>query len=176
MRGYKNNFVIEKVIKCHKNLRDLNPSSCNTIRVHTFRNKETEQIEYVSSYVRIGKSGEIIDNSSTGGITCGIKDGKLMGHACMMNPNYNAVETTGTGIKLEGYEIYKFDEILETCVNAHSCLPFFGLIGWDITVDENDQVVIIEYNPNPGMKIGQLALCDTPLLDKQEAIIRSFFN
>lgn len=174
-KEYKNNYVVErKIVNCD-NLKQLNPSSCNTLRVHTFRNKSSQMIEFISAYVRIGRSGRIIDNASNGGIACRVIDGRLAKYGAVAVPHYEAVTKTDSGIVLENYRIDKFEEIVATAIKAHSNLPFIGLIGWDITVNENGEVVIIEYNPNPDMRKEQLIFKDTLLVDKQEEVFRSYW-
>lgn len=174
--SYKGKFVVEELIQESECLSRLNPSSCNTLRIHTWRNSGKERCEYISSYVRIGRKGSIKDNASSGGITCQIMaDGRLGNKACTVNP-YQLKETTDAGIKLDGYMIEDFEKMVQTAIDAHSCVPIFGIIGWDICLDKDGLPVIIEYNPDPDLRIEQLVFCDTCLLDKQEEIIKEVFD
>ena len=176
LKSYKGMFVIEELIQESECLSRLNPSSCNTLRIHTWRNSGKECCEYISSYVRIGREGSIKDNASSGGITCQImSDGRLGNKPCTVNP-YQLIEKTDAGIKLDGYLIEGYEKMIQTAVNAHSCVPIFGIIGWDICIDKTGVPVIIDYNPDPDMRKEQLVFCDTCLLDKQEEIIREVFK
>lgn len=52
IKSYKGNFVIEEKVVCCDNLRNLNPSSCNTLRMHTWRNrKKTRLSSFLLSFV-----------------------------------------------------------------------------------------------------------------------------
>lgn len=176
LRSYRGNFVVENKIEESECLSRLNPTSCNTLRIHTWRNSKKEKCEFISAYVRIGREGSIKDNASAGGITCQVmEDGTLGENACTVTP-YKKIEKTDVGVNLAGYHIEGFIEMLTTAVKAHSCLPMFGIIGWDICMGKDGRPIIIEFNPNPDMRIEQLVFCDTCLLDKQEEIIKEVFD
>lgn len=174
--SYKFNFVIERKIETSDNLKTLNSSSCNTIRIHTYRSSVYQDIEFISAYIRIGRNGKVIDNASAGGITCQVTaDGVLGDFPCTVNP-YQKVVATDSGVLLAGYKIEKFDKMVETAIRAHSNIPLFGIIGWDVTMNKNGEVVIIEFNPDPDLRIEQLVFRDTCLLDKQDEILKEVFT
>jgi hypothetical protein len=175
--SYHGNYVIEKKIVNSKNLRDLNPTSCNTLRVITWRNRKIGKIELVSALLRIGRMGALIDNSAAGGITVPVgKDGILSNSGCIKKGSYKRVEKTETGIDLKGYKIDHFQEIVNTALRCHEYLPYFDFIGWDITVDDKENVIVIEYNPQPDIRLGQLTFLDSYLLDKQKEILTSVYS
>lgn len=174
--SYGDNFVIERKIKNNQCLSRLNPSSVNTLRFHTYRDRINFEILLLSCYIRIGRSGKIIDNASAGGIACAVsEDGKLNknGVRCV---NYEVFEATDSGITLDGYQIESFQQMKETVILAHSRLPYFGIIGWDVTIDESGRVIIIEYNPDPDLRIEQLIFNDTCLGDFQELVVKDMYN
>lgn len=71
-KAHRDSFCIEKKISECENLRALNPSSCNTIRVHTWRDRKNERIKFVSAFIRVGRKNSIVDNGALGGICIGI--------------------------------------------------------------------------------------------------------
>lgn len=175
LKSYRNDYVIEEMIQESENLSRLNPSSCNSLRIHTWRNAKDERVEFVSAYVRIGREGNIIDNASSGGITCQVKlNGRLSDNACTVK-HYSPIVTTDSGVRLAGYLIEGFEEMKKTAILAHSRVPYFGIIGWDICIDANNEPVIIEYNPNPDLRIEQLIFKDSCLLDKQKSILKQVY-
>lgn len=177
IKNYGQHFLIEKKVDEQESLRILNPSSCNTIRVHTFRNRDKEQIEFVSAHVRIGREGSIIDNGSAGGIRSVVHhDGMLTEYACATKPKYTICERTDSGIILKNHRIEGFNRIVDTAISAHQRIPFFDIIGWDMLIDKDGNVVIIEFNPNPDMKMQQLIYKDSVLGDLQEEILKQAFN
>ena len=174
-KKFGNNYCIERKIEECDNLSRLNPSSCNTLRIHTFRNREEGKCKFISAYVRIGKKGNVVDNAHSGGLCARIyKDGVLK-EAKTVYP-YRIYKETESGVLLDGYRIDNYDDIVETVLKAHSSLPMFDLMGWDVAVDKNGKVIIIEFNPNPDIRMEQCIFNDSCLLDKQEEIIKLVFN
>ncbi len=167
------NFVIEKVVEENDNLRQLNPSSCNTVRVHTYRNVATGEIKYVSAYLRIGRMGEVIDNVGAGGIAVPLDDeGRCVGDTAWTSKSFAHISHTDTGIAIDRYKIEHFKEIITTAVEAHKNLYHFDLIGWDMAMDKNNNVVIIEFNPNPDLRLEQVWFKDSCLGDLQDEILK----
>jgi hypothetical protein len=172
---YGKNYCVERKVIENDNLQCLNPTSCNTLRVHTIRDRKEQRIRFLSSYVRIGKMGQVVDNMLSGGLGARIHDDGCLRNAVSCYP-YQTFDTTESGVKLEGYKIEYFDKIVNTCLAAHSRLPMFDLMGWDVTVDKDDNVIIIEYNPNPDIRIEQAIFGDTCLLDNQEWVMKQYFT
>ena len=144
-------IIIQKPVKQHKVLKSFNPSSVNTIRVLSLL---TEQdVKIYSCILKIGANGEKADNIVRGGMTCGIKpDGFLKDIA--YDSKGNKIEKVHPASKIEfsTVQIPKFEEICKTVKEAHKLVPNFRLVSWDITVDEDENVVLIEAN----LKYGEL--------------------
>ena len=176
LKSYRGNFVIEEKVVCCDNLRNLNPSSCNTLRIHTWRNRRENKIEFVSAFLRVGRKGSLIDNGFAGGIAIPIgENGTLSNSGCTLK-TYHRYEQSDTGITFKGYKIQQFEEMVEVVCKAHHNLPHFDFIGWDVTVNNNNEVVVIECNPDPDMRLDQLIFLDNCLLSKQEQIYKVLFN
>lgn len=144
LNEYGQDFIIQKVIKQNTQMKLLNDSSINTIRVFSYlRNIE---VHILSSVVRIGKVGQFTDNTSAGGIACGINDfdGKLKVFG------YNTVgkqfKQTNNGCRLKDFEIPLFNKITNAVKDLHKKMPNFRLISWDLAIDDNDSIILIEYN------------------------------
>ena len=144
---YKADFIIQKVVRQHERLSALNPSSVNTLRILTYRSGMEVLVPY--TVIRIGRKGWDIDNETAGGISTRIeKDGKLARYAYGA-PGNEGIEQTDTGVVLEGYEIPSYAEAVDTVKKLHLQLPHFNLIGWDISIDQEDDPVLIEWNVWP---------------------------
>lgn len=175
-KSYKGNFVIEKKVICCDNLRNLNPSSCNTLRIHTWRNRKENKIEFVSAFLRVGRKNSLVDNAFAGGISIPVgEDGILSNNGCTLK-NYKRFDKSDTGIIFKGYKIQQFDEMVDVVCNAHHNLPHFDFIGWDVTVNDKNEVIVIEFNPDPDMRLDQLIFLNNCLLTKQEIIYKTLFN
>ena len=173
--GYGRNFCVERKVHECDNLLQLNPTSCNTLRVHTMRNREKQKICLLSSYVRIGKLGAVVDNMHHGGTGARIYEGGILRNAVACYP-YKTFCQTESGVILDGYKIDDYEKIIETCLRAHSSLPMFDLMGWDVAVDIEGKVIIIEYNPNPDVRIEQAIIGDTCLLENQEWVMKQYYK
>ena len=153
----------------------LNPSSCNSLRIHTFRNRQTQKIEFLSSYVRIGKKGNVVDNAHSGGFCAPVYPGGLLKKAITVYP-YKTYKYTESGIYLENYCIDNFQNMVDTVLKAHSSLPMFDLIGWDVAMDKNGNVIIIEFNPNPDVRMEQVIFGTTCLVNKQDEVLKQVYQ
>lgn len=146
-RRYRSDYIIQKVVHQHSQLAALNPSSVNTIRILTYRSGMEILVPY--TVIRIGRQGWDIDNETAGGISTRInKDGTLARYA-FGAPGDDFVEKTDTGAILEGYQIPSYDEAIDTVKRLHLQLPYFNLIGWDISIDMEGHPVLIEWNVWP---------------------------
>ncbi|PST94698.1 hypothetical protein C9I86_00040 [Photobacterium sp. NCIMB 13483] len=144
----KYDFVVQPVIKQHDDLAIFNPSSINTVRVMTF--SYHGNVYPISTVLRMGNGGRV-DNSSSGGISIGVDEtGKLRDFA--IDHHFNKYEQhPGTLINFsDGYVIPYFNDLLELAKDKHKWLKSHGIISWDLTVDNNGNMSIIEYNAGWG--------------------------
>ena len=169
-RKYKRNFLIQERVRQHKDLAALNPTSVNTMRILTYRSGMDVLIAY--SVIRIGRGGQVIDNQCAGGISTVItKDGKL-GKTAFGGYSEDDVQVTDSGVRLDGYQLPCFDKAIEFVKRLHMKLPYFNIVGWDVSIEENGEPILIEYNTNPGLS--QSAAC-TGLGEYTERIIKELW-
>lgn len=143
--SYKSSFIIQNKLEQHPDLAKLNPTSVNTIRVMTYRRDNEVIVLY--AVIRIGRMGKVIDNETAGGIKADIDllTGRIKGPA-FGSPTEPNMPQTDSGVILDNYQIPSFPQILDFVENLHYRLPYFRLIGWDISVDLNGNPVMIEWN------------------------------
>ena len=145
---YKKNYLIQEAVQQHPAISALNPTSVNTIRILTYRSGM--EILVVYAVIRIGRNGQVIDNQSAGGISTVIHEDGTLGKYAFGVSGDDMIEKTDTGIVLEGYKIPYFEKAIEVVKKSHYDLPFFDLVGWDISINENGEPVLIEWNGNAG--------------------------
>ncbi len=145
--SYKKDFIVQKVVHQHERLNALNPSSVNTIRILTYRSGMELLVPY--AVIRIGRQGWDIDNETAGGVSTKINANGTLNKYAYGAPGNDMVERTDTGVVLEGYMIPSFDKAVETVKKLHLQLPYFNLIGWDISIDDEGDPVLIEWNVWP---------------------------
>lgn len=170
-KQYKKDFLIQEVVHQHPIISALNPTSVNTMRMATYRSGM--EVLLVYAVIRIGRSGQVIDNQSAGGISAKINPDGTLGKYAFGKAGDDMIEKTDTGIVLDGYQLPSFDKAVEKVKELHYSLPLFDLIGWDISIDETGEPVLIEWNGRPGPS--QTA-CGTGYGDLTERIISEVWN
>ena len=146
---YGKNYQIQERVKQHERMSALNPTSVNTLRIVTYRSGMDVLIIYV--VIRIGRSGQVIDNQCAGGISVVVDKNGRLGKYAYGGYNEDSITKTDSGIELEGYEVPSFDKAIEAVKRQHYYLPFFDIIGWDIAIDDEGDPVVLEWNANVGL-------------------------
>ncbi len=144
-KKFPENFVIQEVIEQHEFFKQFNPSSINTVRVFTYRSWKDEKVIPVSSVLRIGKAGSIVDNQASGGISCGISvEGRLNDFAVS---KYGNKYQTINNIEFKGIkDVYMFDEIKKLAIDLASRMFYSRVNGFDFCVDKSSKVRLLEVN------------------------------
>ena len=143
-------YVIQKKISQCDFSSKFNPSSANTCRVMTLRCPWNGVIVVLKSAMRIGVTSAVIDNLSSGGITCPMdENGNLSKYAYSWYkdaPFARYEEHPVTGVKFAGQRHPNFDEIKAVVIKAAARIPYMNILGWDILVDGKGDVRILEVN------------------------------
>ena len=143
--SYKQSFIVQERLEQHPDMAKLNPTSLNTIRVMSYR--RGDEIIILYAVVRIGRKGQVIDNETAGGIKADIdiQTGKIKGCA-LGSPREPKMPFTDVGTPTDGYQIPCFDKVLTVVKEMHYRLPYFDLVGWDMSVDKDGNPTLIEWN------------------------------
>lgn len=147
-------YIIQEPIVQSEQIAALAPDSVNTLRIMTIYEKGTANV--LSSVLRLGRNGSRTDNITGGGLSCGIKDGRLIANGydeflCPLRAHPD------TKVRFEGYEIPGFDEAEELCRKLHRYIPELGLISWDVALDQKNSPMIVELNLTQGINLHQAA-------------------
>lgn len=142
-----NNIIVQKLIKQHKDLAVIHPSSVNTIRVMSLIWKG--EVRVLSSVLRMGVCGSKVDNASAGGITCGIKEnGQLKDVA--FSAKGERFERHPQGFHFSNCKIPNYTRVIQMVRDCHERLGHFKLVSWDIAVGEDAEPILIEANLRNG--------------------------
>lgn len=150
----KDNLLIEECISNEQTIAQFHPKSLNTIRLTTVSGGEI-----LGTFLRVGRRGNIVDNAHAGGIFAQINpdtgeiesDGiDTDGHQYVVHPD--------TGVPFKGFRIPRWEELVETCRRAHRQTPDAPVVGWDICIDSNNNIEIIEGNHLPDVDVLQSPL------------------
>ena len=140
-------FIFQEVIQQHGDLRKINSSSVNTLRIITYKNQKNE-VEILSGFIRLGRKGAIIDNAHFGGIVVPLNrdSGAMEAQGIQLIDNGGGIfhKHPDTGLVFENLQVPQYARVKEIAAHAASLLKF-PLMGWDIAVTP-DGPVIIEAN------------------------------
>lgn len=147
LKPYENiDFIVQKTVRQHPDLAAFNPSSLNTIRVITMVWRGEPYL--LSAILRIGQTGSRVDNVSKGGYQAVIRpDGTLEKLAYTRSAgNTSFVEKTDRGIVFDGFHIPCWEKVVSQVKALAIRLPHLKYVGWDLAVDEQGDVVLVEFN------------------------------
>lgn len=139
-------FIFQPVVENHPQIKALNPTTLNTLRIVTCRNLKGEYVLWDPGMIRIGRSNAVVDNFAKGGIGVGIAEGgklKRYGYSHDQDLNYTKIERhPDTQLLFDEYEIPFYKESVELVKKTHSLFPFLQTIGWDVAVTSGGPILV----------------------------------
>ncbi len=142
----KEDFIVQPVLENHKDIKALNPTSLNTLRIVTCRTKAGDYELWDPGMIRIGRQSAVVDNFAKGGMGVGLtEDGKLKRYGYSHNENfeYSKMERhPDSQILFDGYEIPFYKEAVSLILKAHKLFPLLQTIGWDIAITKDGPVLV----------------------------------
>jgi len=149
-------YIIEQTIENVDYIKQLSPSSLNTIRIVTVIDKRGD-LHIVAALLRMGNGVAITDNYHDGGMACpiDIEQNVLCKTAYGMNCKEFDVHPF-SNIKFEGYRISDFSRCLDIIKEVTFYEPEARYVGWDLAVTPQG-IELLEGNIPPGEDITQIA-------------------
>ena len=172
LNEFRQNFVVQEIIKQSEQTKQFNPTSLNTFRIVTLL--LNGKLSVLSQAFRCGGKNATVDNAHSGGMFVGINSkGEL---ASATSHHTLTIPYSPTGLKFSDYKIHHFERILNFALALHEFLPSCAFAGWDIALDENDDPVLIEVNlDTPGVWL--LQVLNGPIFgDRFEEVIDYVFK
>lgn len=136
--------VVQESVKQHKILADFNDSCVNTLRLVTLIFEG--EVHVVSSVVIMGGKGAKTNHLHSGGIVCGIlPSGQLRDTG--FDGKLNMYNTHPNGISFADVTIPNYDRCVALVKDMSPRLSSATkIIGWDFTIGEDGQPILIEAN------------------------------
>lgn len=145
---YGKNFIVQERIKPHPAFAKLYAGSINTMRFITYLKENG--VGCAPASLRIGSGGSEVDNIHAGGMVLGIDDnGKCREKAYQLgygDSNVTFTKHPDTQTVFEGYEIPFMEKIREAARKLHSRTPNAGILSWDFTVNDQNEIIVVEVN------------------------------
>jgi hypothetical protein len=139
------NDVFQEYITQHPLLESFHPSSVATIRMTTAIDK-TGAVSLRACYLRFGSgNGTHVASTTHIRVPANLATGEL-------DADGFAIDWTripahpDTGKRFAGVRIPSFDECVSTALALHAMMPAVNCIGWDMAVDKNNKVKVMEWN------------------------------
>lgn len=139
------NCVIQSPIKQHHILEEINSGSVANIRITTVRNLE-DKMEFRASHVNFGRQGhKWVQANNFIQVPVTNLDGEF--HPFGYSRSWERFNAhPDTGVSFYNIRIPKFREAVETCLQLHASIPHFPVIGWDIAINDQEQIQLMEWN------------------------------
>lgn len=164
------NYIIQECIQQHDLLSRFNNSSCNMIRVCSYRHDNDVDILFAA--VRAGIPGAITDISFVNGAeqvrVVGINNGSFAKK--MLNQDGIIISEYSEEIPVPAWE-----QIVRIIKKNHLLVDNFDIIGWDFTIDKFENPICFEWNVQwPGTVLYQYV--NGPLYGLKTETVLGFLN
>lgn len=147
--------LAEEVIVQHEKLSSFCPDTTNTLRIATFFDIHNV-VHILTASGRFGRMGTAIDNFTRGGCSV-IVDPQtgIVTSDGMNNAHEFFKEHPDTGKKFKGFQYPCWDKVRATVIKMAKLIPQVRHIGWDITINNKGEAVLVEANENADVNIQQ---------------------
>ena len=139
-------FIFQPVVENHAAIREINPSSLNTLRLVTCRRRDGTLELWDSGMMRVGRANANVDNFAKGGIGVGIdQSGRLMKYGYSHDRELNYAKTDrhpDTKVSFEGRAVPFYAESVELALKAHALFPRLLTVGWDVAVTPDGPMLV----------------------------------
>lgn len=151
------NFICQVPIRPSNRIARFNKGNTTVNTVRCFTICLNGQVNVVSGFLRMGGGNTFNDNiggqteanndEKTANSYVGIKtDGRLCDFALHRINLHQRTTLSPSGLVLKNERLDFWEDIKKIAIEQHQRLPMLGFIAWDFTLDDNDQLRIIEIN------------------------------
>lgn len=139
------NGVFQRYVEQHPLFNEYTPNSVATIRITTVM-EESGQATARGCNLRLAVGSDThVQSASAVAIPVAIETGVLNDTGYM--PSWTTTRSHPTSKKgFADVRLPNFEKCIDTVTFLHSKIPFVRCIGWDLIVDKEDGVVVLEWN------------------------------
>ena len=143
--AFADNCVLQRPIRQHPWFDDLSPQSVATLRITTARDPQGA-IGARGAFLRLGRAGsDCVTAEESMDVAVLDSEGTLDELGYM--GDWRALSThPDTGVRLKGRKLAHFSRAAELCRGLHVKVPHLPMIGWDVAVNCDDQIELMEWN------------------------------
>ena len=140
-QGEEHSVVVEEIIEQDDELAAFHPASVNGVRVPTI--KVDGKVTVYQPWFKVGRGGHFITSSIFGTLMAGI-DSETGVIDTLAYPEYGEGYEyhPDSGLRMLGYKIPKWDELVEMATQCALKLPTIGYVGWDFVLSKRGWVIM----------------------------------
>jgi hypothetical protein len=135
-------IVLEELIIQDESMAMLHRGSVNAIRATAVRDKEGK-IHVFHPWIKVGMNGTFVASAVLNGFDAEIdaKTGVVISDGYQESGRVFEFQPD-TGVRMKGFQIPRWDEMLVMVDELMELMPEYGYIGWDLVLTENGWVVM----------------------------------
>lgn len=138
-------LVVQAPIKQHPWFGRFTPDSIATLRITTVKMPGLPA-RAQASYLRLARAGaELVRSESSIRVAIDVETGALS-HVGVSQDWETYDAHPDSKIQFAGAQIPRYNQLVAFCIDQHDRTPISGLIGWDVTLDRQENPVLIEFN------------------------------
>lgn len=139
------NGVIQKYIYQHNFFKDLSPKAVATLRITTIID-DGGKPSIRACYLRVGRSKDpFVKSESHIRIPVCVKSGRLKNYG--FTTDWIAISKhPDNNVSFKNKKIPFYNECIDSVIELHKRMKFVRSIGWDLVVDNNNTISIMEWN------------------------------
>lgn len=141
LRGKENSVILEELIAQSPEMAAIHPASVNGVRVATVR--VGGKVTVFHSWFKIGRSGQFLTSAVFGSMDAGIdvKTGVVVTPGCTES-NERLDIHPDTGIPIVGFQIPRWEELVQTVTELAMKLDHINYVGWDMVLTDAGWVLM----------------------------------
>ena len=144
---YSKDYLLQKLIIQCDEFKRISPNSVASLRVVT--GIVNGEVKLLKEHLLVNTSGSIAvnsgDNAGAGVVVIPLdENGKLLDYA--YREDASMLNVLPSGESFAGIQIPNYDKLIKYCLDAHAGMPFLDFVGFDVTIDENNEPCFIEWN------------------------------
>ena len=147
--------IIEGVINQHESLKEFCPDTLNTIRINTLKDIHGV-VHILTAGGRFGRVGKVVDNFHGGGFSAIINPETGIIISDGINKAHERMERhPDTGKVFKGFQYPFWDKVCATVMRMARVIPQLNHVGWDIAINAENEIELVEANANPDVDVQQ---------------------
>jgi hypothetical protein len=139
------NGVFQYRVQQHPFFDIFSSGALATVRITTVIDQANE-VSFRSSFLRLGRSGQThVNSNSLVSVPIDTETGILGTEGNLQDWSVTTVHPD-SGQPFQGKRIPQFEKMVQLGLTLHKKTPYIGAIGWDIAIDQNEQLHMLEWN------------------------------